>query len=160
MARRERERRVERHLEGLELRIGLVVARFNETVTERLLASAEACLERHGCTAERRRVVHVPGSFELPLAAASLARAGGVDAIVALGALIRGETAHFDVLAREVAHGLGRVALDTGIPVVFGVLTTEDEKQALDRADGEAGDKGWEAALAALEMVDVLRRLR
>jgi 6,7-dimethyl-8-ribityllumazine synthase len=104
-------------------------------------------------------VIHVPGAWELPVAASSAARSRAFDAIVALGALIRGETAHFDVLAAEVARGLGQVALDTGIPVVFGVLTTDTERQALARANGEAGDKGWEAALAALEMVDVLRRL-
>jgi len=146
-------------LDGSRFRVALVVSRFNELVTEKLLDGAERCLERHGCTAERRKVVRVPGAWEIPQAASKLARGGGFDAIIGLGALIRGETPHFDVLAAEVARGLGQVGLDSGIPTIFGVLTTNTVEQALARAAETSANKGWEAALAALEMADVFRDL-
>ena len=141
------------------IRVALVVSRFNDFVTEKLLDGAERCLERHGCTAERRKVVRVPGAWEIPQAAKHLVRGADFDAIIGLGALIRGETPHFDVLAAEVARGLGQVGLDSGIPTIFGVLTTNTVEQALARASATSGNKGWEAALAALEMACVFRDL-
>ena len=150
---------VEPSPDGSRIRVALVVSRFNDFVTEKLLDGAERCLERHGCTAERRKVVRVPGAWEIPQAAKRLAREGGFDAIIGLGALIRGETPHFDILAAEVARGLGQVGLDSGVPTIFGVLTTNTVEQALARAGAKSGNKGWEAALAALEMAELLRDL-
>ena len=149
----------EERLDGSGLRVALVVSRFNPSVTDQLLRGAEACLERHGCTAERRLVVRVPGAWEIPLVAQRLAQRGGLDAIVALGALIRGETPHFHYLAAEVSRGLGQVALSSGIPTIFGVLTTDTEEQAVARAGPGPDNKGWEAARAALELAHVLREL-
>ncbi len=151
---------VEGQLSGRDVRVALVVARWNRLVTESLLAGALDALRRHGVAEEGITVVWCPGSFELPLVAQKLARSGSYDAIVALGALIRGETPHFEYIAGQVAAGLGQVALQTGLPCIFGVLTTETLEQALERAGGKYGNKGAEAALAALEMVDALRRLR
>ncbi len=141
------------------MRFALVASGFNDFICGRLLAATEDCLERHGAGAESRTVVRVPGSWEIPLAARRLADTGRYDAIVALGALIRGETPHFDVLAAEVARGLARVALETGVPVGFGVLTTETVEQAIERAGAKAGNKGWDAALSALEMASLFRRM-
>jgi len=153
------ERIVEGTLDARGLRFALVVSRFNDFICQRLLAGAEDCLKRHGCAEEDRTVVRVPGSWEIPLAAHKLAATGRFDAIVALGALIRGETPHFDVLAAEVAKGLSRVALETGVPVGFGVLTTETVEQAVERAGAKAGNKGFDAALSALEMANLIRRI-
>ena len=150
---------IEGMLDAKGLRFTLVVSRFNETVSERLLASAQDCLVRHGADPEALTVIWVPGSWEIPQAARKVAAGGGADAIIALGALIRGETPHFDVLAAEVAKGLAAVAHDAGLPVIFGVLTTDTIEQALDRAGAKSGNKGWEAALSAIEMVDLFRRL-
>jgi 6,7-dimethyl-8-ribityllumazine synthase len=149
----------EGRLDGSGIRVALVVARFNDLVTSKLLSGAEDCLQRHGCTEELRTVVRVPGSWELPQAAKKLADRGDVDAIVALGALIRGETPHFEYLAAQVARGLARIALDSGIPTIFGVLTTDTMDQALARAGLKTGNKGWEAALSALEMVNLFREI-
>jgi 6,7-dimethyl-8-ribityllumazine synthase len=140
-------------------RVALVCAKFNGGITERLLDGALAGLDKSGIKASSVTVAWVPGAFELPLVALRLAESGSVDAVVALGAVIRGETAHFDFVAGECASGLQRAALDTGIPVVFGVLTTDTVDQALARcADGD-GNKGFEAAVTALEMADLLRKL-
>jgi 6,7-dimethyl-8-ribityllumazine synthase len=142
-----------------EARVALVCAKFNGGITERLLEGALAALEEGGIKATTVTVAWVPGAFELPLAALRLAESGTVDAVVALGAVIRGETAHFDFVAGECASGLQRVALDTGVPVVFGVLTTDTVDQALARAGAGQGNKGHEAVVTALEMVDLLRTL-
>ncbi|ANM28878.1 6,7-dimethyl-8-ribityllumazine synthase [Acidobacteria bacterium Mor1] len=150
---------LEGKLDAGGIRIALVVSRFNEVVSGRLLAGAEDCLDRHGGDAADRTVVRVPGSWELPVTAKKLADTGRFDAVVALGTLIRGETPHFDVLASQVAKGLGQVAYDSGLPVIFGVLTTDTVDQAADRAGGKLGNKGWEAALAAIEMVSVHRQI-
>ena len=149
----------EGYLDGAGIRVALVVSRFNDVVTAKLLSGAEDCLERHGCKADCRTVVRVPGAWELPLAAKKLAAGGGFDAIVALGALIRGETPHFDYLAAQVARGLAQTGLDSGIPTIFGVLTTDTTDQAVARAGAKTGNKGWEAALSALEMVNLFRDL-
>ncbi len=150
---------LEGHLDAKGMRFALLVARTNDLVGNRLLAGAEDCLERHGAEAAARTVIRVPGAWELPLVASRVAKSGKFDAVVALGALIRGETPHFDFLAAEAAKGLAASALESGVPVIFGVLTTDTLEQALERAGAKAGNKGWEAALAAIEMVSLYRRL-
>ncbi|MGC8916207.1 MAG: 6,7-dimethyl-8-ribityllumazine synthase [Thermoanaerobaculum sp.] len=152
-------RTVEGQLSASGLRFGLVVSRFNSLVAERLLEGALDCLLRHGAREGDVMVVKVPGAWELPLAASRLADSGAFDAVVALGALIRGETPHFDVIAAECAKGLAHVSLERKVPVAFGVLTCDTMDQALDRAGGKAGNKGWEAALAAVEMAQLLKAL-
>ncbi|AFL94257.1 putative 6,7-dimethyl-8-ribityllumazine synthase for riboflavin biosynthesis [Thermococcus cleftensis] len=141
---------------GKGLRIGIVVARFNDLLTEELLKGALDCFERHGV--ERVDVVKVPGSFEIPLAAKKLAERG-YDAVLALGAVVRGETKHFDLVANEVAKGVVKVSLDTGVPVIFGVITVEDELQGFNRA-GVKSNKGFEYAMATLEMANLIKKLR
>ena len=147
----------EGNLDARGLRVALVVSRFNELVTERLLAGAIDCLARHGGGEDERTIVRVPGSWELPLATKRAATSGKFDAVIALGALIRGETPHFDVLAAAVSKGLSQVALAEGVPVIFGVLTTDTVEQALDRAGSKSGNKGWDAAQSAIEMVNLFR---
>ena len=142
-----------------DMRIAIVAGRFNEHVTKPLLAGAQATLAEHGLDADTVPVVWVPGAFEIPLAAKRLAASGTVDAVICVGAVIQGETAHFEYVAGPCAAGIAQAALDTGVPVAFGVLTTRDERQALDRAGGPAGNKGGEAARTALEMVALLRAL-
>ena len=137
-----------------------MVARFNSFVTERLLAGALDALARTGCSDGDITVVKTPGSWELPLVVKTLAGLNRYDAIIALGAVIRGETPHFDYVAGEAAGGLARVAAETGVPVAFGVLTTENVDQAIDRAGGKAGNKGFDAAMSAIEMVSLMRRLK
>lgn len=138
------------NLDARGLTFAIVVARFNEGITNKLLEGAREALQKAG--AASHQVFHVPGAFELPLAAMKLARRGGFHAIIALGAVVRGETPHFDYVAGEAARGLQRVALDTGIPVAFGVLTTDTWEQAEARAGGAAGNKGFDAAMTAIEM--------
>ena len=140
-------------------RIALVVSRFNETVTGRLLGGAEECLERHGCTAEHRDVFRVPGAWEIPQAARRVLASGSHDALIALGCVIRGATPHFDYVAGEAARGLGALSRDADVPVVFGVLTTDTVEQALERAGTKAGNKGWDAALSALDLLDLYGQL-
>lgn len=144
-------------LDGTDLRVAIVVARFNENVTRRLLKGAQDALSKHGV--EEPDVYWVPGSLELPVTALALAEKGEHDAIVALGAVIRGETFHFEVVAMQSAQGLMQVQLDTGVPIAFGVLTTEDEDQALARS-GMKNNKGAEAAEAAIEMANLLREIQ
>lgn len=141
-------------------RIAIAVARWNHAITERLLAGALDTLRRHGIADEHITVVWCPGSFELPLVVQLLAERKQYDAIIALGCVVRGETPHFDYVASQAASGMLRAMLDNGIPCAFGVLTTETLEQARDRAGGKGGNKGTEAALAALEMADVVRQLR
>jgi 6,7-dimethyl-8-ribityllumazine synthase len=144
-------------LTGSELRIAVVVARFNEDVTKRLLRGALGALEEHGV--QEPEVFWVPGSLELPVTALTLAERGNHDAIVCLGCVIRGETYHFEVVANHAAAGIMQVQLDTGVPVAFGVLTTEDKEQALARS-GPKNNKGAEATLAAIEMANLLREIQ
>jgi 6,7-dimethyl-8-ribityllumazine synthase len=143
--------------DGQGLRIGIALARFNQSVTDRLLAGALEALARHGVADDAIDVAIVPGAFELPLCAQRLAATGRYDALVCLGAVVRGETPHFDYVAGEAARGVGWVARQHDLPVAFGVLTTETVEQALARSGGEHGNKGYEAAVTALEMVQVLR---
>ena len=140
-------------------RYAIVVARFNSFVVESLLSGAVDTLKRHGVTEENITVVRVPGAWELPLVAKKLAAKGGHDAIIALGAVIRGGTPHFDFVCNEAAKGLGVVGLEFGLPVIFGVLTTDSIEQAIERSGTKAGNKGSDAALGAIEMVSVLRAI-
>lgn len=146
-------------IDGTGMRIGIVNGRFNDSITRLLLAGAQRQLRDLGVADEDGTECWVPGAFEMPLVARQLVRSETVDAVVCLGAVIRGDTPHFDFVAGECASGLTRVALDTGVPVIFGVLTVDTLQQALDRAGGSAGNKGAEAAATAVEMVDLLRRL-
>lgn len=141
------------------LRVAVVATRYNEPVLERLRAGALEALQSHGARPEDIDVVLVPGAFELPLAVRAVAKRGRYDAIVALGCVVRGETPHFDYVAGECAAGITRVMLDTGVPVGFGVLTVENFEQAIERSGGSVGNKGAEAALAAVEMATLLARL-
>jgi 6,7-dimethyl-8-ribityllumazine synthase len=139
--------------------VAIVVSRFNEEVTRRLLEGAVQRLKELNFSDEHITVVWVPGAVEIPLTAQCLARANNIEAIICLGAVIRGETSHYDYVCEQVSQGCQRVALENDIPVIFGVLTTEDEEQALDRAGGKHGHKGRDAVDAALEMVSVLRQI-
>ena len=142
--------------DGRRLRVAVVVGRFNETIGKRLLDGALDGLTRHGVADQDISVTWVPGAFEIPLVAHRLASSGEVDAVVALGAVIRGETAHFDYVAGHASNGIGAASVDTGIPIANGILTTENTQQAEDRAGGKMGNKGFEAALAAIEMANLL----
>jgi 6,7-dimethyl-8-ribityllumazine synthase len=150
----------EGNLDASGLKFAVLCARFNDFITERLLAGALDALKRSGANTDDIEIVKVPGSWELPLAAKTLAGRKRHDAIVALGAVIRGETPHFDHVAAQAARGLAAVELETGIPIAFGVLTTNTIEQAIDRAGGKSGNKGFDAALTAIEMADLVRRLR
>ena len=141
------------------VRFGIVVSRFNMLVTQRLLEGAIDCLTRHGATDDDLTTVFCPGSFEIPQVASLMARSGNYDAVICLGCVIRGETPHFDFIASEVAKGVSQIGLQTGVPTTFGVLTTETLEQALERAGAKAGNKGWDAALTAIELVQVNRQL-
>lgn len=145
--------------DGIGRRIAIVAARFNEQVTNALVDGCLDALAHHGVAGEDILVVWVPGAFEIPLVAGRIARDGEHDAIVCLGAVIRGDTLHFDLVANEAARGIAEVSRSTGVPVIFEVLATEDLAQAQARAGGIHGNKGWEAAVAGLEMVSALRRL-
>ncbi len=147
-------------LKGDGLRFALVVARFNDLITERLLAGAVDALTRHGVAPEDVQVVRVPGAWELPAAAARVVERGNVDGVVALGCVIRGATPHFDYVAGEAAAGLGILSRKATIPVIFGVLTTDTLEQALERAGSKGGNKGWEAAVSAVEMANLFRELQ
>ena len=141
-------------------RIAVVASRFNRFIVDQLVAGVRDALDRRGLETGQQTLVWVPGAFELPLLAARLAASGRFDAVIALGAVIRGGTPHFEYVAGSCADGLGRVALDHDVPVVFGVLTTDDVEQALERAGTGEGNKGFDAAMTALEMVDTLQALR
>jgi 6,7-dimethyl-8-ribityllumazine synthase len=140
-------------------RLAIVVARFNELVTGKLLDGAVECLRAHGIDEDDLLVAWVPGAFELPLVSRRLATSGGFDAVICLGAVVRGETPHFDHVAGQAALGIRTAAEDTGVPVIFGVLTTDTLEQAIDRAGGKHGNKGWDAAMAALETASLLDQL-
>jgi 6,7-dimethyl-8-ribityllumazine synthase len=146
-------------LSGEGLRIAIVVSRFNEFVNERLLAGATDGLRRHGVADDSVDTVWVPGSFEIAMVARRLACSKAYDAVICLGTIIRGETAHFDFVARQAAGGISSVGLETGVPTIFAVLTTETIEQAIERAGAKAGNKGYEAALSAIEMANLLTLL-
>ncbi len=146
-------------LNGQGLRVAIVVARFNEVITRQLLAGALETLMRHGVRDDDIAVAWVPGAFELPVVAKSLAKTGRYDSVVCLGAVIRGETTHYEMVAGQAAGGTGAVALETGIPTIFGVLTTENMDQALNRAGGKAGNIGSNAAAAAIETARLIKAI-
>lgn len=146
-------------LSGKGLRFGIVAGRFNEFISTRLLDGALDSLKRHDVAEDDVEVAWVPGAFEMPLVAQRLAASGRYDALICLGAVIRGGTPHFDYVAAETAKGIAKVSLDMGIPVIFGVLTTDTVEQAVERAGTKAGNKGWSAAMNALEMANLLREL-
>lgn len=144
---------------GQGKKIGIVVGRFNEFISSKLLSGAIDALERHGVSSSDITAAWVPGAFEVPLIAKKMAQSGKYDAVIALGCIIRGATPHFDYVANEAAKGIGHAMLDTGVPVLFGVLTTENIEQAIERAGTKAGNKGAESAVAALEMINLLGQL-
>jgi 6,7-dimethyl-8-ribityllumazine synthase len=152
-------RTVEGKLIASGLRFAIVVSRFNSFITERLVEGALDCLKRHGCREEDVEIFKTPGAFEIPLVAKKLAKSNKFDAVIALGAVIRGETPHFDYVAAEVSKGIANASLETEKPIIFGVLTTDTVEQAIDRAGTKAGNKGWEAALSAIEMANLLKSL-
>ena len=143
-------------LDGTGLKVALVASRFNDTITQRLVDGAASCLTKHGVADDDLDLYWVPGAWEIPLLCKAIAARGHVDAVVALGTVVRGQTSHYEYVAGESA-AIGRVALETGVPMAFGVLTTESWEQAVDRAGGKLGNKGWEAAMAALETATLLR---
>jgi 6,7-dimethyl-8-ribityllumazine synthase len=141
------------------LRFAIVASRWNDLIVSRLVGGAQDALRRLGAAEDRITLVRVPGSFEMPLAAKKLAASGRYDAIICLGAVIRGETPHFDYIAAEVTKGLGAVSLETGVPVAYGLITAETVEQAINRAGVKAGNKGFEAALSAVEMANLVKEL-
>ena len=141
------------------LKFGIVVGRFNEFIGSKLLAGAADGLTRHGANESDIEIAWVPGSFEIPLAAQRMAESGKYDAVICLGAVIRGSTSHYDYVANEVSKGIARISLDTKVPVIFGVLTTETIEQAIERAGTKAGNKGYDAAETAIETANLLRQL-
>lgn len=148
---------LEGNLVAKEIKIGIVAARFNEFITSKLLGGAMDGLLRHEVREEDISVAWVPGAFEIPLVAAKMAKSGKYDAVICLGAVIRGSTSHYDYVCNEVSKGIAAVSLESGIPVMFGVLTTENIEQAIERAGTKAGNKGYDCALGAIEMVNLLR---
>lgn len=141
------------------IRVGIVAARFNEFITSKLLSGAMDGLIRHDVQEEDIHVAWVPGAFEIPLIASKMAKSGKYDAVICLGAVIRGSTSHYDYVCNEVSKGIAAVGLDSGIPVLFGVLTTENIEQAIERAGTKAGNKGYDCALSAIEMVNLIREI-
>ncbi|MFP4012156.1 MAG: 6,7-dimethyl-8-ribityllumazine synthase [Spirochaetaceae bacterium] len=144
---------------AVDKRIAIVVSRFNSFITERLLEGTLDCIRRHGGSDDNLALIRVPGSWEIPMVAKRAAGGGRFDAVICLGAVIRGDTPHFDYVAAEVSKGIAAVSLETGVPVSYGVLTTDTVEQATDRAGTKAGNKGFDAALGALEMADLSSKL-
>lgn len=150
----------EGHLVSQGFKYGIVVGRFNEFITGKLLGGALDALKRHGALESEVEVAWVPGAFEIPLIAQKMAESGKYDAVITLGAVIRGSTPHFDYVCNEVAKGVSAISLKTGVPTIFGVLTTDSIEQAVERAGTKAGNKGWEAAATAIEMANLTRALQ
>lgn len=147
----------EGHLIGKGLKVGIVAGRFNEFITGKLVAGAEDGFVRHGVEKDAIDIAWVPGAFELPLIAKKMAESGKYDAVITLGAVIRGATAHFDYVCNEAAKGVSQAGMQTGVPVIFGLLTTDTIEQAIERAGTKAGNKGWDAAMSAIEMANLIR---
>lgn len=146
-------------LNGNKLKIAIVAARFNDFIVSKLVGGAQDCLRRHEVQLENIDETWVPGAFEIPLAAMALAETGKYDAIICLGAVIRGSTSHYDYVCSETAKGISQVSLKTKVPTIFGVLTTDSIEQAIERAGTKAGNKGWDAAMAAIEMANLLKTI-
>lgn len=149
----------EGQLVAREYKFGIVVSRFNEFINKNLLTGALDSLKRHGAAEENIEVAWVPGSFEIPLVAHRMASSKNYDAVICLGAVIRGNTPHFEYVAAEVSKGIARASVETGVPVIFGIITADNLEQAVDRAGAKAGNKGWQAALAAIEMANLISSL-
>lgn len=150
---------IEGKLNAKDLRIAIVVSRFNEIISKSLLSGATDCLLRHEGSENNITVVYVPGAFEIPLIAKKLADSKKYNAVICLGAVIRGATPHFDYIAAEVSKGIAQAGMQTGVPVIFGVLTCDTIEQALERAGTKSGNKGWDAALSAIEMTNLFKKL-
>lgn len=150
---------IEGDLQAKGLKFGIVVSRFNNFITSRLLDGAQDALLRHGAKEEDIVIIKVPGSFEIPLAAKKLASKGSYNAIICLGTIIRGATQHFEYIASEVSKGIATVSLETGIPITFGVITCDTIEQAIERSGTKSGNKGWDAAITAIEMAHILKKL-
>lgn len=152
-------RKIEGNLVAKDMKFGIVAARFNEFIVSKLISGAEDALLRHGADSDNITLAWVPGAFEIPFAAKQMAHSGKYDAVICLGTVIRGSTSHYDYVCNEVSKGVASIGLESGIPVLFGVLTTENIEQAIERAGTKAGNKGYDSAMAAIEMVDLQRKL-
>ena len=152
-------RKLEGNVIGSEMRLGIVAARFNEFTVSKLVAGAEDALVRHGVDTDNVDIAWVPGAFEIPLIAQKMAGSGKYDAVICLGAVIKGATSHYDYVCAEVSKGVAQAGLSTGVPVIFGVLTTDNIEQAIERAGTKAGNKGYECGVGAIEMVNLLRQI-
>ncbi|MBI9072191.1 MAG: 6,7-dimethyl-8-ribityllumazine synthase [Melioribacteraceae bacterium] len=150
---------IQGHLNSKGKKLGIIVGRFNEFISNKLLSGAIDCIVRHGGKEDDITVTWVPGAFEIPLISKKMASSGKYDAVICLGAVIRGATPHFDFVASEVSKGIASVGLETGVPVIFGVVTTDTIEQAIERAGTKAGNKGWDAAITAIEMIDLVGKL-
>jgi 6,7-dimethyl-8-ribityllumazine synthase len=150
---------VEGKLVAQDMKVGIVVSRFNEFITSKLLGGAQDGLVRHGVKDEDITVAWVPGAFEIPLIAQKMAQSGKYDAVIALGAVIRGATSHYDYVCNEVSKGVAQASLQSGVPVLFGIVTTENIEQAIERAGTKAGNKGYDCALSAVEMVNLMKQI-
>ncbi|MBA4406553.1 6,7-dimethyl-8-ribityllumazine synthase [bacterium] len=152
-------RMIEGQLNAEGKKFGIVVSRFNEMISKSLLSGAFDCLARHGANEDEITVAFVPGSFEIPMAAKKMAESKKFDAVICLGAVIRGATPHFDYVAAEVSKGIASVSMESGVPVIFGIITSDSIEQAFERAGTKSGNKGWDAALSAIEMADLIKKL-
>ncbi|MGA1867145.1 MAG: 6,7-dimethyl-8-ribityllumazine synthase [bacterium] len=150
---------IEGQLDAHDIKFGLIVSRFNDFITGQLLKGALDALLRHGSSENNITVVRVPGCFEVPYAASKMAQSKKYESIICLGALIRGQTPHFNYISSEVSKGIAKIALDTGVPVIYGIITCENIEQAIERAGTKAGNKGWDAAIAGIEMVNVFKKI-
>ena len=149
----------EGNLVSKDIRVGIVAARFNEFITSKLISGAMDGLVRHNVNEDNIHIAWVPGAFEIPLIASKMAKSGNYDAVICLGAVIRGATSHYDYVCNEVSKGIAAISLETGVPVMFGVVTTDNIEQAIERAGTKAGNKGYECALGAIEMVNLIRKI-
>jgi 6,7-dimethyl-8-ribityllumazine synthase len=150
---------IEGKLQASNVKVGMIVSRFNSLFTDQLLEGALDCLRRHGADEDSLTVVRVPGAFEIPYVAARMAKSGDYDTVVCLGVVVRGDTPHFDYIATESSKGIAHIALETGVPVVYGLVTADTLEQAIERSGTKAGNKGWDAALSAIEMVNLYRAM-
>ncbi|MED1864645.1 6,7-dimethyl-8-ribityllumazine synthase [Fictibacillus nanhaiensis] len=149
----------EGHLVGTGLKVGIVAGRFNDFISDKLVSGAQDAFKRHGISEDDVDIAWVPGAFEIPLIAKKMADSGNYDAVITLGAVIRGSTPHFDYVCNEAAKGVAQASMSSGVPVIFGVLTVDSIEQAIERAGTKAGNKGWEAAVSAIEMANLTRQL-
>jgi len=152
-------KKYEGKLDAVDRKFGIVVSRFNNFLTDKLLEGSIDCLKRHGASEGSLAVAYAPGAFEVPLVAHKMAGSGKFDAVICLGAVIRGATPHFDFIASESAKGIAKIGLDSGIPVIYGIVTADNLEQAIERCGTKAGNKGWDAAEAAIEMINLYQEL-